>query len=81
MSRTEKKVIRAIYHKDITAFFETMALSEKLARGELRCSICGEVITLDNFRAVTRKSENLLFCCDKESCIWSFSSHSRGDST
>lgn len=77
--KREKEVIRAIYHKDVANFFESIGLSEKLARGEIRCSICGEIITLNNFRAVARKSENLLFCCDKESCIHEFVSHLRGD--
>jgi hypothetical protein len=78
MKRREKEVIRCIYYKDVANLFRTMGLSEKLARSEIRCSICGEVITPDNFRAVTRKSEKLLFCCDKESCILSFTSHLGG---
>ncbi len=78
MIRKEKEVIRTIYHKDVANFFESTRLSEKLAGGDVSCSICGEIITLDNFRAVTRKSGNLLFCCDKESCLWSFTSHLRG---
>jgi len=77
----EKEVIRTIYHKDVANFFESIGLSEKLANGEIRCSVCGEIITLDNFRAVARKSENLLFCCDKESCIHEFTSRLRGDKT
>lgn len=75
----EKKVIRAIYHKDVVDFFESMGLSEKLERGEILCSICGGVITLDNFRAVARKLEDLLFCCDKESCIQELFSYLRSD--
>ncbi len=81
MIRKEKEVIRTIYHKDVANFFESMGLSEKLAKGGIRCNICGEIITLDNFRAVTRKSEDLLLCCDKESCIHEFVSHLRGDKT
>jgi len=75
----EKEVIRTIYHKDVANFFESIGSSGELARGEIRCSICGEIITLNNFRAVARKSENLLFCCDKESCIHELISHLKGD--
>ncbi len=75
----EKEVIRSIYHKEVVNFFESIGLSRELERGEIRCSVCGEIITLNNFRAVTRKSENLLFCCNKESCIHKFVSHLRGD--
>jgi hypothetical protein len=76
--RTEKEAIRALYHKDVVDFFESAGLSEKLAKGEIHCCICGEIITLDNFRAVARKSDKLLFCCDKESCILKFASYLRG---
>lgn len=72
MEKQEKKVIRTIYHKEVADFFESLGLSEKLARGEIRCAICGDIITLENFRAVTRKSNRLLFCCDKELCIHKF---------
>jgi hypothetical protein len=79
MVRKEKEVIRTIYHKDVANFFESMELSEKLAQGEFRCIICVEKITVDNFRAVARKSGGLLFCCDNESCIHEFASYLRGD--
>ena len=74
MMRREKEVIRAIYHKDVTNFFESIGLSEKLARGEIRCDFCAEAIASDNFRAVARKSGKLIFCCDKEPCVRKFSS-------
>lgn len=71
----EREVIRAIYHKDVIGFFQSVGLSEKLAQGEIRCIICEGIITRDNFRAVLRKSDDLLFCCGKESCIHEFASH------
>ncbi len=75
----EKEIIRTIYHKDVANFFESIGLSEKLAHGEIRCSVCGEIITLDNFGAAARKSMDLLFCCNKESCIHEFISRLRSD--
>lgn len=81
MIKTEKEVVRAIYHKDVANFFKSMGLSEKLAQGELRCSICEAMITLGNFKAVVRKSNKLLFCCDKEPCIQKFTSILRGGKT
>lgn len=79
MKKREKEIFRAIYHKNVADFFESMGLSRKLAQGEIRCIICGEKITLNNFRAVSRKSDNLLFCCDKKSCIHELASYLRGD--
>ncbi len=79
MMRTEKEVIRAIYHQNVADFFESIGLSEKLAQGNILCSFCGSTITLDNFKAVARKSDKLLFCCDNELCIQNFASYLRGD--
>jgi len=81
MAKTEKEIIRAVYHKDVANFFELMGLYEKLIQGELHCSICGQQITLDNFRAAARKANELLFCCDRELCILKFDSYLKGDRT
>ena len=66
------EVIRAIYHKDVANFFKSLGLFDKLKNGEILCSVCGDKLTVENFRAVTRKSGKLLFCCNKESCIQKF---------
>jgi predicted adenine nucleotide alpha hydrolase (AANH) superfamily ATPase len=57
VKKREEEIVRAIYHKDAANFFESIGYSEKLAQGEIRCFICEEIITLDNFRAVARKSD------------------------
>ena len=75
----EKEIIQAIYHKNVLDFFESLGLSEELANGKIRCSFCNEIITQDNFRAVTRKAGNLLFCCDNKSCIQRLELCLRGD--
>jgi len=72
------ELIRVIYHKDTVNFFKSIGLFDKLTSGEILCSVCGEKITIKNFRAVTRKSGKLLFCCDKDSCIQEFTSVSKG---
>jgi len=77
--KRETEVIRAIYHKDIADFLKSIGLFDKLKRGEIVCSICGDKITIENFRAVTRKAGKLLFCCNKDSCIQEFTSYSRVD--
>jgi len=72
--KRESEVIRTIYHKDVANFFKSLGLFDKLKNGEILCSLCGDKLTVENFRAVTRKSRKLLFCCDKESCIQKFTS-------
>lgn len=79
--KKEKEVVKAVYHKDVTKFFESIGLTEELSQGKLFCSICGAIITTDNFRAVLRKSGELLFCCDQESCILKFTLLTKEDTT
>ena len=74
----EKEIFRAIYHKNVADFFNSIRLYKKLKQGELHCDICEQKITLANFRAVTRISHELLFCCNKEMCIHEFSKHEKG---
>jgi hypothetical protein len=78
---TEKEVIRTIYHEDVSAFFEVLGLLEKIARAEIRCAVCGQPISLENFKAVTNKSGKLLFCCNQEACIEGFGSCLTGGKT
>jgi len=77
-AKEEQEVIRTIYHENVADFFESIGLYEELKQGELRCVVCDRVITLKSFRAVTRISNVLLFCCNKESCIHNFSKHVKG---
>jgi len=76
--KRESEIIRVIYYKDVAEFFKSLGLFDKLKSGDILCYICGEKITIENFRAVTRKSGKLLFCCNKDACIKEFTSSIRG---
>ena len=64
--KEEKESIRTVYNEDVPQFFESLGLSEKLAQEEILCAVYGQVISIDNFRAVTNRSGSLVFCCNKE---------------
>ena len=68
-NKQQKEIIRAIYHKDVANFFESIGLLEALQHGEIYCDVCGEQITLENFKASAKKSGKFLFCCDREFCV------------
>ena len=72
--RDEKEVIRTIYHENVTEFFNAIGLTEEIAGGKINCAVCGQVITPENFKVVTKRSGKLLFCCDNESCIHALAS-------
>jgi hypothetical protein len=64
----QKELIRAIHYKDVYSFFASHDLLEELEAGKIRCARCADLISLKNFRAVTRLQGKLVFTCDKESC-------------
>lgn len=70
----EKEVIRTIYHKNVMEFFDAIGLTEEIVGGGIQCAVCGQIITPENFKVVTRRSGKLLFCCDNESCIHTLAS-------
>lgn len=77
-AKEKEEIIRTIYHKDVADFFKLIGLYKELEQGKLRCTVCEELITLENFRAVIRISDKLRFCCNKESCIYNLSEHIKG---
>ena len=76
---TEKVTIRTVYHRDVSAFFEALGLSDDLFQEEIRCAVCTQPVTLDNFKAVTNKSGKLLFCCNQGGCVEGFGFCLMGD--
>jgi hypothetical protein len=79
MKSRDIEIIRAVYHEDVEIFFEYLNLSKELAEGKIHCMICNETITIDNFRALIKKTNKLLFCCNKEFCIQSFNPYSESE--
>jgi len=61
--------LRAVHPKDVEGFFERLGLLPELRAGDLKCHCCGEPITLETFRAVTRHHGSLKFACRKDLCV------------
>jgi alpha-D-ribose 1-methylphosphonate 5-phosphate C-P lyase len=76
-NKQQHEIIRAIHHKDVASFFESIGFLEALQRGEIHCDVCGEQITLENFKATAKKSGKFLFCCDREFCVQKLASKLR----
>ena len=68
----KEMVIPAIYEDDIKPVFKKMGLWDKLIKGEIKCAICGETITKDNFSAMKKVKGEIQMICDKGSCFIQF---------
>ncbi len=64
-----KEIVQAVLGTEVLSFFESLNLLQAFERGEFACHKCGDVITAENFRAVTRHHGGLKFSCDKNECL------------
>lgn len=64
-----REVFQAVHQDDVRALFEGLGLLEDLGKRKIRCHICGDPITIDTFRAVTRHNGKLMFACVKDACL------------
>ena len=65
---TAKVAIKAVHDSDLEKFLEKLKLLDKIKGGRLRCSICGDVVTLDNFLCVYPEDGQIKVCCNKRAC-------------
>lgn len=69
-----QETISAVHDSEVESFFRSLGVYGDLIQGRLKCRICGATITPSNFRAVTKRSGNLLFSCNQEECFHEFAS-------
>lgn len=70
-TKSEKEIIKAIHYREVKDFLDAILKNEKL-KSSIVCHNCGVNITPMNFRAIVKKSENLIFCCDNQDCYMKF---------
>jgi hypothetical protein len=58
-----KEIIKIVHYKEVKNLLDSIIGLEKVEI-EIACNICGTKITAKNFKALTRKSGKILFCCD-----------------
>ncbi len=63
-----KEKFSVLHNSEVSTFFEKIGLLEKLNTGGIKCSSCGAIITLENFRMVYKEKNELKFICDNETC-------------
>lgn len=63
-----KVKIRAVHDVDLKLFLQKIGLLEDMEKGQLRCSFCGCLLTLDNFGGVYKENGQLKPFCQKTEC-------------
>ncbi|MDO9529195.1 MAG: hypothetical protein Q7J27_08545 [Syntrophales bacterium] len=64
-----KEIFQAVHSSELESFLTRLGLFDRFKAGDIKCHSCGDVIAADNFKALTRKGNQLLFSCNKENCL------------
>jgi len=63
-----KHIIKAVHEQDLGELLNNLGLSEPIARGELRCGICGSIVNLDNLLCIYPSGDEVKVCCKNPEC-------------
>lgn len=63
-----KHVIRAVHEQDLEELLKSLGLSELMAKGELKCGICGSIVNLENLLCIYPSSDEVKVCCKNQEC-------------
>jgi hypothetical protein len=69
-----KETFQAVYTEELESFLSQIGLLDKFRDGKIKCHRCTDVITKENFKALTRRGNQILFSCNKEMCLLSLAS-------
>jgi len=64
----DKVKIKAIYDSDLESFLKKIGFLEDIQKGQLKCSFCNCVLTIDNFGGVFKENGKLKPFCQKTEC-------------
>ena len=62
-------VIKPISDVDLEKVLRRLGLYEKLARGELRCAVCGRPISLKNLGGLYKDNREVKLVCNRIECL------------
>jgi len=63
-------VIKAVHDTDLEKVLRKLGLYDKIARGELRCSICGQKLSIESLGGMYRdEKRDLKLVCDRITCL------------
>lgn len=63
-----KVELNLVHKKDLRAFLQSLNVLDRIERGEVRCAICGDVLTIENIALIYSENGRLQFSCRKTSC-------------
>lgn len=65
----ETKKIKAVFEPELEKVLRQLGLWDKLQQNELKCSLCGDPVTLDNLQYIFPHNKRVLVGCNKPVCV------------
>ncbi len=65
----DKYKINAILDEELERLLKAKGILDDLNAGKITCSICGEILTIQNIGAIHIVSREVKLCCDAVDCI------------
>lgn len=64
-----KNKVKAVFESELEKVLKDLDLWEQVNSGVLKCSLCGEKITLKNLQYIIPHENKISLGCDKPNCI------------
>lgn len=61
--------VKAVWDRDLEALLDSLGVTERLARGELRCLVCGRIVGLDDIGAILPHGDGAELSCEDSACV------------
>lgn len=69
MTEKIKTKLKAVHDNDLEELLDSLGLNAKLKAGELKCSFCKDVITIENLHSFFPDSGSIKLTCSKPDCV------------
>lgn len=63
-----RHTIKAVHEQDLGGLLESLGLSELVTKGELRCGICGSIVSFENLLCIYPSGDEVKVCCKNREC-------------
>ena len=67
-----QEVIKTVHCDEISELFKRLGIYSEINNNKIKCKICGKIITEKNFKVITKKNGQYIFCCNNDDCYGKF---------
>jgi hypothetical protein len=63
-----RQKIPAIHTMDMVDILKELGIYDRISRGEIKCPICGSMITIDSAQCIYMEENEVKICCNASKC-------------